>query len=73
MSRITDWLHRAQCLAFDRFFRSNRVSNQVSLIVAALLPKIPWWRPQLQLEVLQLPTQSHAPRNGKKGVAGPGL
>ena len=37
MSRITnyeavsdyvgDWLHRAQCLAFDRFFRSSRVSH----------------------------------------------
>ena len=38
---VGHWLHRAQCLAFDRFFRSNRVSH----IVAALLPKIPWCGP----------------------------
>ena len=31
--------------AFDRRNRSNRVSNQVSHIVAALLPKIPWCGP----------------------------
>ena len=42
---VGDWFHRAQCLAFDRFFRSNRVSNRVSHIVAALLPKIPWCGP----------------------------
>ena len=31
--------------AFDRQNRSIRVSNQVSHIVAALLPKIPWCGP----------------------------
>ena len=59
MSRITNyeavaeiighWLHRAQVSlltsAFDRQNRSIRVSNQVSHIVAALLPKIPWCGP----------------------------
>ena len=40
MSRITNY--EAVSDAFDRRNRSNRVSNQVSHIVAALLPKIPW-------------------------------
>ena len=42
---VGHWLHRAQCLALDRFFRSNQVSNRVSHTVAALLPKIPWRGP----------------------------
>ena len=43
MSRITNY--EAVSDAFDRRNRSNRVSNQVSHIVAALLPKIPWCGP----------------------------
>ena len=43
MSRITNY--EAVSNAFDRRNRSNRVSNQVSHIVAALLPKIPWCGP----------------------------
>ena len=59
------WLHRAQCLAFDRFFRSNRVSNRVSHIVAALLPKIPWRGPGAGLCALAcegVVRQTHYPR-----------
>ena len=37
--------HWAVSDAFDRRNRSKRVSNQVSHIVAALLPKIPWCGP----------------------------
>ena len=38
---VSDYVGHWAGLAFERFFRSNQVSNQVSHIVAALLPKIP--------------------------------
>ena len=59
---VGDWLHHAQCLAFDRFFRSNQVSNRASHIVAALLPKIPWCGPGAGLVRLRVVRQTHYPR-----------